>query len=431
VFFTTAMAIALAAGGMIATGFAAPAHAQDYSREWRTAAASVSDAIAKSDTDEAVKALIAHAAAAEGSERQALVAQVDAALDGVLGKVARLNESASTPDDFFSTGQFNLNFGNKLRDPAMQFRGLKLMVDSNKAAPESVPLLTFYVGSLARDLGDMATAREYLTRAYDLKHDEPILVRLIVETYFDQDQYVEGLAVFDTMVAVGGAAIPEDSYRRMLQVTLEQRLNDQIVKRSADLVRYHPTEDTWNSALRVVLESFDFTADESVDLFRLMRLTNSMREARTYIDYIEAADARRMANEVLPIIEEGIELGLLDAEDVFVKEAREVAEARAPEDRDAAEEDAASARAASDSISARAAADNYYAIGNFAGAEEFYKLALERSPEDTDRLNMRIGLSQARQGKAAEARSSFEAVRGKRANIAAMWKTYLDLQQGS
>jgi hypothetical protein len=108
-----------------------------------------------------------------------------------------------------------------------------------------------------------------------------------------------------------------------------------------------------------------------------------------------------------------------------------VATARAPEDRAAAEEDAALARAASDAVSARATADNYYTLENFAGAEEFYKLAIERAPADADRLNMRIGVSQARQGKLAEARASFHAVTGKRANIAALWLAWIDTQASS
>jgi hypothetical protein len=44
---------------------------------------------------------------------------------------------------------------------------------------------------------------------------------------------------------------------------------------------------------------------------------------------------------------------------------------------------------------------------------------------------MRIGVSQARQGKLAEARASFHAVTGKRANIAALWLAWIDTQASS
>jgi tetratricopeptide (TPR) repeat protein len=432
VFSTAAMAVALAAGGIVAgMGIAVPASAQEYSDAWRNVAAPVSEAVAKTDTDETVKALVARVAAAGEAEKPALMAELNTALGGAITQLPSLVTAATTVDDKYSTGQMHLNLGNKLRDARLQMQGLKLMVDSGKAPADQVTLFNYYVGSLAWDLKDYAIARTYLTKAAELGHQADNLVRLIGETYFAQGQNREGLAVLDEWIAKRGKDIPEDTYRRALQIVYENSLSDQVVKRSADLVRYHPTEETWGTALAVILDTNDLTADESVDLFRLMRVTNSMRDARTYVDYIEAADVNRMANELLPVIQQGIDRGLLQPEDTFVKEALEVVTARAPEDRAAAEEDAALARTATDAISARAAADNYLALENFAGAEELYKLALQRAPAEADRLNMRIGVSQARQGKIAEARSTFEAVQGKRAAVAAMWLAWLDTQSAA
>lgn len=428
------MALALACGGMIVSaGIAAPAQAQEpeYSKEWRTLASPVSDAIDKADKDPAVTALIAQIASADGAQRQALVAQADAAVGGVLAQLGPVVTLAKTPDEIFTTGQFHLNFGNKFRDLKLQRTGLRMMVDSGKAPAEQLPLLTYYVGSISFDFKEYDLAREYLKKAYALGHKDDNIEQLIAETYFETDQAAAGLAEVDQMVAERGAAIPKNLYLRSLEVARDSGMTDQISRRGAELVRYYPVEANWVIALNVLLESIDFTADESLDIFRLMRLTNSMRDGRAYVNYVEAADARRMASEVLPVIQDGIRLGLISGEDTFIKEALEVATARAPEDAAAAEEDAAAARTATDAISARAAADNYYALGNYAGAEEIYKLALQRAPEDADRLNMRIGIAQARQGKTADARTSFQAVKGKRAYVATMWLGWLDAQGGS
>lgn len=421
-----AMAMALAIGGVAGAGLAvSPAAAQDYSDGWRSAAAPISDAVAKTDSDAQIQALVSQVAAADGARKAELKAQLDAALGGVFAKLEALEPLSVNADDKYATGQFNLNFGNKLREPALQYKGLKLMVDSGKSAPDQVPLFNYYVGSLAYDARDYANARTYLKNAIDLGHQADNLERLYAETYFGQDQFVEGLNELDKVIGDRGSAIPEDTYRRALQVAYDEEIKDQIVKRSADLVKAHPGEGTWNTSLRVVLDSFDFTADESLDLFRLMRVTNSMEEARTYVDYIEAADARRMANEVLPVIEEAIALGLLNSEDVFVKEAREVAAARAAEDRNAADEDAANARTAADSLSARATADNFFSLGRYADAEEFYQLALDRG-EDANRMTMRLAVAQAMQDKFDEAKANFAKVTGNRAFVASMWLAYID-----
>lgn len=426
-FSSAAMAVALATGG-VAAGFAAPAQAQEYSDGWRNAAAPLSEALTKADTDETVKGLITRIGTTNGAERQQLVGQADSALGGVLAQLPTLVPLATTPDDKFTTGQFHLNFGTKFRDLSLQRTGIRLMLDSGKAPPAQVPLLTYYVGSISSDFKEYGVAREYLQKAYDLGHKTDNIEQLLAETYFAQNQIPEGLAQVEKMVAERGPAIPRSFYLRALEVVRDQRLTDQIAPRAAALVTFYPTQDNWRIGLQVLLESVDLTADESVDVYRLMRVTNSMTEARTYRSYIEAVDANRMSNEILPIIEEGIRLGLLDGEDSFIKEALEVANARAPEDRAAAEEDAEIARAATDAVSARATGDNYLTLENFAAAEEFYKLALQRAPDDGDRLNMRVGLAQARQGKIAEARRSFQAVKGRRAAVATMWLAWLDTQ---
>lgn len=396
----TALAIgSLAAGTMVAT----PAMAQSYSKDFVKAYQPVQD-IFNGATD----------AAGTEPARPLVPAMISA---------------IGNDDDRFAAGALMIQLGVRLSDASYQKTGVRLQLDSGKLPPERIPLFTFYAGSFAWDDRDYATAREFLTKAFELGYEADNLERLIAETYFAQGQTAEGLAALDRMIATRGSAIVEDTYRRALQVAFEGQMSDQIAKRSADLVRYHPSQAGWNTALRVVIDAYDFTADESVDLFRLMKLNGALQEGRSYVDYIEAADVRRMANEVLPMIDEAVAKGLLDANDVFVKETREIAVTRAQEDRDAADGDAASARAASDAISARAAADNYLAIENLAGAEELYKLALQRAPDDADRLNMRIGLTQARQGKIDEARQSFLAVKGKRAHAAAMWLAWLDTQQ--
>jgi len=427
-----ALAIALAAGSVAGFGaIATPAYAQDYSKEWRNQAAPIQEEINKLDNDAEVQALAAQVAAADDTAKPGLMAQFDAKLGGIFEKLAALLPSATTPDDKYTTGQFHLNLGNKLKDPKLQRDGLKLMIDSGKAPEEQKALFNFYVGSLSWELKDLDIARQYLKQAFDLGYSGDNIDRLIAETYFERGQYDQGLAEIDRMVAARGAMIPRDTFLRALEVVRDEKMTDQIAIRGANLLRYHSSPEDWNVALRVVLESFDLTSDESLDLFRLMKATNSLREARAYVDYIEAADARRMANEVLPLIDEATSKGLLDPNDVFVKEARDIASSRAAEDKAAADDDAADALASADSVSARSAADNYISFGDYANAEKFYILALERGPEDPSRIQMRIGVAQAMQGKFDEAKAHLEAVTGKRANVAKMWIAYCDVESAA
>jgi tetratricopeptide (TPR) repeat protein len=441
-FSSAAMALALATGGLVGmTAMPATAIAQDYSRPWQEAAQPIQEAINKAETDAAVQALISQYSDADDSQRPALLGQIDGQLDGVFAKIRAIESLATTPDDKYATGQFNLNFGNMLSDAAFQRAGLKLMVDSGKPPPvnpdsgttpeQQRTLFSYYVGSLSVQLDDFATARQYLQQAYDAGFAAQDIEQLLAESYFLDGDYDGGFAKVDEIIADREGAISENLFRRTLQIAYEEEIYSQISKRASDLVRYYPEPDTWNTALRVVLDSYDLNADESLDLFRLMRATDSLIGGRELIDYIDAADPRRRANEVLPLIEEGIASGLLDGTDVFVAEARSMATTRADEDRAEADNDAEDARSSTDFVSARAAAENFMALGRYADAEEMFDLALARSPEEIDRIRIRIGVAQALQGNLTEARATFMTVEGKRAYVATMWLAYLDVEEAS
>ncbi|MBC7158750.1 MAG: hypothetical protein H5U21_01715, partial [Porphyrobacter sp.] len=57
---------------------------------------------------------------------------------------------------------------------------------------------------------------------------------------------------------------------------------------------------------------------------------------------------------------------------------------------------------------------------------QMFALALEKGGVDRDRNLTRLGIAQAKQGKMAEAKASFEQVSGVRAPVARMWALYAD-----
>ena len=177
--------------------------------------------------------------------------------------------------------------------------------------------------------------------------------------------------------------------------------------------------------------SYDLNGDESLDLFRLMKLTNSMKQTQEYIDYINAADARKMSNEVQPLLQEAISKGLLDPNDVFVKENLQIVSDRTSKDRAEADDIAKEARTSANGISARAAGDNFLSLSQPDKAAEMYQLATQKGGVEADRLQMRTGVAFALAGNNAAARENFARVTGKRAAVAKMWLTYLDTRQAA
>ena len=403
-----AMALALAGGSAIgAIAASAPAHAQEdpeYSR----------------DFVEAYEAANEHVSGKEGAE-----------VEPVRALLPALKAAAQNNDERLAAGQMILNAGLALDDSTLQRDGIMLQLASGKLPAERAPLFNYYAGTLSWGMDDFENSRKYLIQAFDLGHEDDSLALLILESYVALDQPGEALAQLRRMLDSRPDAVTEDTLRRGVQIAYDGDMTGVLSDWTAAMVRQYPRAELWNIGINVLIDSYEFNAQESLDLYRLMARTDAMSNAREYIEYISTADARRMSNEVLPIVEEGIAKGLLDASDVFVEEALSVAGDRAATDRAEAPMLAEEARASDTGLSARAAADNFLSFGASAEAEEMYKLALEKGVEDRGRALMRLGIAQADQGKYDEARESFAQAEGNRAVVAAMWLAYLDVESGA
>jgi len=156
-----------------------------------------------------------------------------------------------------------------------------------------------------------------------------------------------------------------------------------------------------------------------------MGRSNGYAEARDYIEYIQAADPRRLPGETLDVINAGVAAGKLRAADVFIADAKAQATGRLAADKASLagyEADARKASATETTISG--AADALLSYGKAASAEELYKLALAKPGVDANRALTRLGIAQLDQGKYADAQASFAKVTGPRLALARLWGGY-------
>lgn len=333
--------------------------------------------------------------------------------------------AATTPDDKLFAGQLALNLGNVAFDKKMQRRGLQSMVDSGKASPADTAKFNYFIGGLAYDMRDFAGARTALQAAIAGGYTEGGIDGLLADTYFNDNQPVEGLKVLDAAIAKQGGAAPEDWLRKGIVVAYKSKLPDQAVAYSTRLVQSYPTQENWSLGIAVVRDMSKFQNQESIDLLRLMQRTNSWSEARDYIEYIQAADPRRQPGEALKIVNLGVDSGKLQASDPFVTDARTIAAGRIAADKASLPGLERDARAAnSTAATAMAAGDAYLSYDDAPKAEAMYVLALTKAGVDAPRVLTRLGIVQTDQGKYADAQATFAKVTGIRVPIAQMWSAY-------
>lgn len=405
-----ALAIALATGTAIAaTGFAEPAYAQkkkkgeakpDYSKGFIAAYQPVAE-MAQAETPD--------------------VAAIKAALPAVVA-------AAETADDRMVAGSLYLQTGQLAKDPALQYQGLEMMLASGKVGAEQAPQYNFFAGQLAYNAKDYAKARSYVQTAYDLGYRDNDPQLLIAQTYFVEDKAAEGLKYLDAAIEArqsAGEPVDEEWIKAGLAAAYNNDLAAQAQDYARRYVTLYPSSNSWGDAVAIMLNTNDYEYPEILDLMRLARRTDALRDAQLYKEYLEAADPRRLPGEVVAVIDQGYASGKLDRSDALISDWYKQAKDRAAADRADLPGLAKDARASGATVNTVVAAgDAFLNYDQPAEAEEFYAKAATMPGANTPLVLTRLGIAQLDQGKYAEAEATFNKVQGARQAISNLWGIY-------
>ena len=395
-----ALALALAGGAIVTSAAIAPsAYAQNNARAQGNSRGFVA---AYTPLDALVKAEMPNWAAA-GAQFETLVAAIE-------------NE-----DDRNIAGNLALQIGTNTNNPAMQRRGLEMMLQSGKVAPEQIGQFQYYVGTLAFQARDYAAARTALLAAVAAGYTENEPQGLILQTYLDEGNLTGGIDYLGTLATSGQAG--ENLYLRVLQKSYDGRLAPESLRATTMLVKAYPTQENWKKGLQVVNDLAELDEQGQLDALRLMRATGAMSQRAEYVRYIENADPRIMGNEVLGVLAEGLASGELTTDDYYT-EVKGIADTRAPQDRADLEATVREGQSGA-AIDASVAGDVLYSVGDYARAETMYLLAAEKGG-DKNVAFTRAGMAQVQQNKYAEAIATLGQVTGPRQPIAALWATWAE-----
>lgn len=418
-----ALSTSLAAGGVLLG--AAPAAAKEkekeapkggtYSKEFVAAAGPIQKIIQD-----------LQAAKAKGTPD----AQIKPTLGDAATKLAAAEAVAKTGQDKLAIGNWAVLLGGVLDDTPMRSRGIRNMIDSGLVEPEKVPTFNFYLGNFAYASKDYQGALDPLTKAIQGNVSEDAAAEMLADAYNELKRPAEGLTALkmavDARKAAGGT-VPESWYRRANVIAYKNKLGPQAIEWSTALVEAQPSSLNWLGAGQLAREFGNFGKEESLDLGRLFLRSGALDNEKQYvtrefIEYIQAADPRRLPGETAKVIELGLSKGALDASDVFVSDSLSQAKGRIAADKASLVGLEKDARAAADGKLAVATADAYLSYDNPAKAEELYQMALTKGGAiDKDRALTRLGIAQFDQDKFDAAKASFAQVGGVRAPIAKLF----------
>lgn len=378
------------------------------------------------------------------------VQKLDQAKDfaGVKAKLDEAAAVASTPDDKMLVGQFRLNAGTGLSDPALQRQGLKEILASGRAPASEEAKFSFFAGKLAFDAKDYDDAQPYLQKAADGGYDPGSSALLMAETYFQKAIAASGgtgqlNAASKPVAAQGlpylkraieaekaaGKAVPGNWYDRGFSIAYLTGSPD-AAEWSKQNLAANPSGKNWRNLLVTFQNGTpNMTRGENLDLLRLMRRTGSL-EGGGYGEYVDIATKSGLLGEVKSVIDEGRAAGKLSSgqmQDYYAPAVEGIAK-----DKASLTASAASAAKAATGKPAAATADAYLGYGDYAKATELYRTALQKGSVDANEINTRIGIAQALAGDSAGAKAAFEAVTGgARKSIAEYWLLWLSTKQAA
>lgn len=414
-----ALAIAMASGtAIIATAISpAEAHAKRDKKKKKKKG--------KADyTKEFVKAFqpIDAALRAEGADANAYK-------DQVLG----LMSLAVTSDDKNALGGLIFNTGVGTGDRAMQLQGMELMLESGKVEIDRVARFNFIAYQLANAQNEFGKARGYLQQAINLNFTSDNVTAadlqiLMAENYFSAEQHVEGLAFLNDAIQNRkrqGIEIPDNWYRRGIQIGYNNSITPQVYDFVLGWIGDYPSPANWKDAVNLTRNLNEFENAEILDLFRLSRKVDALKDSADYDFYVEAADARRLPKEVKDVIEAGYASGHVSRDNSYLSEALETASGRiASDQRELPSLEADARKDGAQLRTVTAAASAFLSYGEYGKAVDLYTKALGMPGVDSAEANLRLGIAQAGQGDFAAAREAFAKVEGNRAPIARLWIAY-------
>jgi len=406
---TLALAAALAAGGLaVAPASAAP------KKEAAPAAAATPAARKYNLSPEARKPLT--------DLQNAVTKKDDAAYAAAL---AAAQAVAKTTDDKYILAKLTLQHADQANDAAARIAGYQAVLASGGADAAEVQLINHNISILAAQSGNWALVESMLTPMLQANPNDIDSNINLARAKLELKKTGEALPLLQRAIQLTEAAgqpVPEAWYRNALGIAYQTHNDAAVAQMNAALLAHYATPDNFKNAIAIYRSSGRMPANSDLDILRLTR-ASGVAARNDYVALANTADQLALPGEVKSVIDEGRSKGVLNASDASQIYNANVGKLNA--DRTALAGDEAKARAGGTGRLAMNVGNAYFGYGDYAKAADMYRLAAQRGDVEATLANLRLGEALAMAGDKAGAAAAFKSVTGPRADIAALWSTWL------
>lgn len=341
-------------------------------------------------------------------------------------------------DDRYEAGILAINIGAPLKDLAFQEQGIDLLLASASTPIEMKKEYTFRKGAIAYDGKKFADAEKFMVDAYNLGHRGNNIEFLISNAQSQQNKDADAIQWISKAIEASKASgqVNKAYVVRAANLAAKTRNYAGAATFYKDLVKAENNPDYWHDALAFFNRSLDMNPEESLDLMRLMRVTNGLRFQQEYAAYLDSLSyvGVRYPAEAVSLLDEGFAKGVISRNNVTFSEKYNEAKGRLAEDTRTLPGTIAPAKASPKGMLATLTADSFFSHKDYKTAKELYESALSKGPvldkdgnNQTDRTRFRLAMSKTMLGDYAGAQADFAQITGaNRKAIAEYWMMYID-----
>jgi tetratricopeptide (TPR) repeat protein len=340
-------------------------------------------------------------------------------------KVAAAQAVASTKEDRYLIGQLQLKAALATNNSSAMASAIDAIAASNYLDATKTASLYRGLGGTLLNAKQYAQAAPAFQKALSLDPSNSEAARLLGVSLFQQGQKAEAATALQKAIqasAAAGQKPSEDLYRLALQSAFDAKLPV-----ATDLARQwlaaYPSADSWRNSIAVYRAMNQTDVEGTLDLFRLMQATGSLKEQGDYTLFATRAIEQNNYNEAKAVMEAGIAAKVVDAANPEIRNF--IADIKKKQIATAADL-AEATKTAVNGMALLRIGDRYYAMGDYAKAAELYRMAMSKPGVDKNVANLHIGMALARSGDKAGATAALSAVAGERADIAKYWLTYVN-----
>ncbi|WP_447762726.1 tetratricopeptide repeat protein [Sphingopyxis panaciterrae] len=342
--------------------------------------------------------------------------------------LAEAQPTATTPDDKYLAGFYQLQLGILNKDTALQGQGLDTMLETGLTPAESAAAYNFFSGNFAYGAKNYAKAVQRLEAAKTAGSTDAQLPILLMDSYLQQGQVDQGIAVAKAAIEASRAAgqRPSDElYVRPIKALQTANRSNEMLDLMTLRMRDYNQPQVWRQTLFILLQQTGENKEIALDTLRLMRATKSMLQRPEYSEYASLATEAALPGEVVALIKEGKASKVIPTPDPNFDGIAKTQGERAGDEESTLTAYAQKASTQSNPKVAGATGDAMVSYGRYADAVPLYKAAVAAGG-DKELWTYRTGVAQALAGDAAGAKASLAQVTGPRKRLAELWVVKID-----